>query len=79
MVKILNAVLTDSLSVVAQACECALNTGTVTADIILNLVARAQAPKVPAKIEAPPSLKIEQVPMSNCTRYDGLRVTHAPA
>ena len=81
MVKVLNAVLTDSLSVVAQACECALNTGTVTADIILNLVARAQAPKVPAKIEAPPSLKIEQVPMANCTRYDGLRqaVTHAPA
>jgi len=81
MVKVLNAVLTDSLSVVAQACECALNTGTVTADIILNLVARAQAPKVPAKIEAPPSLKIKQVPTSNCTRYDGRRqaVAHGPA
>jgi len=79
MVKVLNAILTDSLSVVAEACERALNAGTVTADIILNLIARAQAPKAPAKIDAPPSLKIEQVPMANCTRYDGLRQAHGPA
>ena len=73
MVKILNAVLTDSLQEVSSACEAALQAGTVSADIILNLLARSQAPEPVPCIDTPASLHVEQAPLANCERYDGLR------
>ncbi|MCH7741995.1 MAG: IS21 family transposase [Proteobacteria bacterium] len=73
MVKILNAVLTDSLEEVSSACEAALQAGTVSADIILNLLSRSQAPEPVASIDTPASLHVEQAPLANCERYDGLR------
>ena len=73
MVKVLNAVLTDSLEEVTTACEAALQAGTVSADIILNLLSRNQAPEPVASIDTPASLRVEQAPLANCERYDRLR------
>lgn len=73
MVKVLNAVLTDSLEAVSSACESALQAGTVSADIILNLLARSQAPVPVSSVDTPASLHVEQAPLANCERYDGLR------
>lgn len=73
MVKVLNAVLTDSLEAVSSACESALQAGTVSADIILNLLARSQTPVPVSSVDTPASLHVEQAPLANCERYDGLR------
>ncbi len=79
MVKVLNAVLTDSLEEVSSACESALQAGTVSADIILNLLSRSQAPEPLSPINTPASLHVEQVPLANCERYDGLRAGSSDA
>jgi transposase len=73
MVKVLNAVMTDSLVEVTAACESALQAGTISADIILNLLARSQTPASQAPIDTPSALRVEQLPVANCRRYDGLR------
>ena len=79
MVKVLNAVLTDSLEEVSSACESALQAGTVSADIILNLLARSQEPPPASPIATPASLQVEQTPLANCERYDSLRAGSAYA
>ena len=62
MVKVLNAVLTDSLTVVTSACETALSAGTISADIILNLVSRDQEPETAKPINTPAALELKQPP-----------------
>ena len=81
MVKVLNAVLTDSLTVVTSACETALSAGTISADIILNLVSRDQEPETAKPINTPAALELKQPPQADCQRYDVLRqeVPHATA
>ena len=81
MVKVLNAVLTDSLTVVTSACETALSAGTISADIILNLVSRDQEPETAEPINTPAALALKQPPKADCQRYDALRqeVPHATA
>ena len=91
MVKVLNAVLTDSLTVkhatasavlcVTSACETALSAGTISADIILNLVSRDQEPETAKPINTPVALELKQPPQADCQRYDALRqeVPHATA
>ena len=81
MVKVLNAVLTDSLTVVTSACETALSAGTISADIILNLVSRDQEPETAEPINTPAALELKQPPQADCQRYDALRqeVPHATA
>ena len=81
MVKVLNAVLTDSLTVVTSACETALSAGTISADIILNLVSRDQEPETAEPINTPVALELKQPPQADCQRYDALRqeVPHATA
>ena len=81
MVKVLNAVLTDSLTVVTSACETALSAGTISADIILNLVSRDQEPETAEPIKTPAALELKQPPQADCQRYDALRqeVPHATA
>ena len=73
MVKVLNAVLTDSLTVVTSACETALSAGTISADIILNLVSRDQEPETAEPINTPTALELKQPPQADCQRYDALR------
>ena len=73
MVTILTAVLTDGLATVEAACAEALESGTHSADVILNILARRTAPVVPSPVAIPASLALTLAPRADCARYDGLR------
>jgi transposase len=73
MVMILAAVLTDGLSAVEAACAEALDQGTHSADVILNILSRKRDTPPPMTIMTPEALRLHHVPIADCTRYDSLR------
>ena len=73
MVAVLAAVLEDGLEAVKAACGEALDSGTCSADVVLNLLARRRDPKPCEPIETPQSLRLRHPPMADCQRYDRLR------
>jgi hypothetical protein len=73
MVAILTAVLTDGLAAVEAACAEALDGGTHSADVILNILARRAQPEPLGPIATPSSLVLKLLPGADCARYDGLR------
>jgi transposase len=73
MVSILTAVLTDGLTAVEAACREALEAGTHSADVILNILAHHAEPAPIAPVATPASLALELPPLADCARYDGLR------
>jgi hypothetical protein len=73
MVKILAAVLTDGLAAVEAACAEAIAGGVHSADVVLNILARHRDPGPVATIPAPEALRLRQVPIADCARYDQLR------
>ena len=77
MVSILTGVLTDGLPAVEAACREALASGIASADVILNILARSQAPAPTGPVQTPESLQLKHLPRPDCARYDNLRA--APA
>jgi len=73
MVSILAAVLTDGLATVEAACIEALNQGTHSADVILNILTRKRDTAPPVTIMTPEALRLRHVPVADCARYDSLR------
>ena len=73
MVAILTAVLTDGLAAVEIACAAALEAGTTSADVILNILAHRAEPSPVGPIATPASLALSLPPRADCARYDGLR------
>ena len=73
MVDLLTAVLSDGLVAVEAACAEALEAGTHSADVILNILARRNEPPAPASIVAPDQLQLVRAPTADCQRYDRLR------
>jgi transposase len=73
MVTILTAVLLDGLAKVDAACADALSQGVHSADVILNILARARDPGPPVTIMTPDALRLTQAPLADCGRYDQLR------
>ena len=73
MVAILAAVLTDGLATVEVACAEALDQGTHSADVILNILSRKRDTPPPMTIMTPEALRLHHVPIADCTRYDSLR------
>jgi hypothetical protein len=73
MVSILTGVLTDGLPAVEAACGEALASGIASADVILNILARSQAPAPSTPVQTPESLQLKHAPLSDCARYDNLR------
>ena len=73
MVDLLTAVLSDGLVAVEAACAEALEAGTHSADVILNILARRNEPPAPAPIMAPDELQLVRAPTADCQRYDRLR------
>ena len=73
MVKILAAFLDDGLTAVEAACAEASDQGVSSADVILNILARRRDPGPPLTIRAPDALKLRNVPLADCARYDQLR------
>jgi hypothetical protein len=73
MVDILGAVLTDGLPAVEAACAEALDQGVHSADVVLNILARARNPGPMAIISTPAALRLHHLPAADCARYDALR------
>jgi hypothetical protein len=73
-VDILAAVLSDGLGDVEAACLEALTTGTYSADVVLNILARRREPMPRIDpIATPAALNLIHEPAADCTRYDSLR------
>ena len=73
MVSILTAVLSDGLPAVEAACAEALGEGVHSADVILNILARAREPAPTITIMTPDALRLHHEPAADCARYDNLR------
>lgn len=73
MVKILAAVLTDSLAAVEAACAESLEAGIASADVILNALARRLEPEPARPVLTPERLTLAVPPIADCARYDRLR------
>jgi transposase len=78
-VRVLAAVLVDGLDLVEAAVREALAAGTVSDDVILNILARRREPPRPLTIVTSEDLELEHPPLADCGRYDQLRGLHAAA
>jgi DNA-directed RNA polymerase subunit K/omega len=72
-VTILAAVPTEGLDAVGMACEEALAGGAVSADVVLNILARQRAPSQIESVAPPAELALTTMPVADCARYDRLR------
>jgi transposase len=70
---ILAALLTDGLGAVESACREALEGGTYSRDVVLNLLARRHDVTPPAPVAVPAALTLTLEPAADCARYDRLR------
>src|SRR5207245_10009810 len=75
IVDTLTAVLTDGLPAVEAAGAEAIAQGVLSADVVLNILARQRDPGPPATILTPAALKLRHAPIADCARYDNLRRT----
>lgn len=73
MVGILAAVVTDGIDAVEAACAEALAQGTISSDVVINILTRQRQPPVPATIATPEGLQLRHEPVADCARYDRLR------
>ena len=64
------------LDAVEAACAEALAGGTVSRDVVLNILARQREPAPPANIMTPAALTLRHAPIADCARYDNLRKTN---
>ena len=71
-VAILNAIRSDGLEAVTVACELALEAGTPTADYVLNALNRLKPQPTIKPVETPESLRLNEEPRADVSRYDAL-------
>lgn len=72
-VRVLAAVQEDGLEAVEAACAEALDCGTCSADVVLNILARQRQPAPPAIIPTPEGLQLRHQAVADCQRHDSLR------
>ena len=71
-VAILNAVVQDGLEAVEAACREALASHSVSADVVLTLLARTRDSVPTAPIGVPAALQLVDEPRADCSRYNQL-------
>ena len=71
MAQVLAAVPTTGLEAVLVAVELVIESGALSAEHILNVVARLNAAPMPQSVET--RLQLTQAPLANTSRYDSLR------
>ena len=71
MAQVLAAVPTAGLEAVLVAVELVIESGALSAEHILNVVARLNAVPTPDSVET--TLQLTQAPLANTSRYDSLR------
>ena len=74
MAEVLAAVPAAGLDAVLVAVELVLESGTLSAEHVLNVVARLTSIEPPPSVET--HLQLKEAPLANTARYDRLR-THA--
>jgi hypothetical protein len=72
-------VLIDGIDIVEAAVTEALDAGTASEDVILNILARRREPPRPPAITTAEALILSHPPVADCARYDALRGSHAAA
>jgi hypothetical protein len=75
MAQVLAAVPMAGLEAVLVAVELVLESGSLSAEHVLNVVARLVTTPVPASVET--SLALTEAPLANTERYDSLRGKNA--
>jgi hypothetical protein len=73
MAQVLAAVITAGLDAVLVAVELVIESGALSAEHVLNVLARLNASPLPPGVET--SLHLKEVPLANTSRYDSLRGT----
>ncbi len=73
MAQVLAAVPTAGLDAVLVAVELVIESGALSAEHVLNVLARLNASPPPPSVET--SLQLKQAPLANTSRYDSLRAT----
>lgn len=71
------AVLSDGLNVVEGAVREAIDTSTVSDEVVLLILSKRRKPPRLASINKPEDLALMHSPIVNCARYGSLRVLHA--
>ena len=71
MAQVLAAVPTAGLEAVLVAVELVIESGVLSAEHVLNVLARLNASPTPACVET--SLQLNEAPLANTSRYDSLR------
>ena len=78
-VRVLAAISNDGLEAVEAAVREALDAGTPSDEVILNILSRRREPPRPAAIVTLEDMALVHPPVANCARYDSLRDTRAAA
>ena len=83
MAQVLNCVASHGLEAVLVAVELVIESGALSCEHVLNVLARLNATPAPESVES--TLQLKEMPVANTGRYDSLRassgameVTHAP-
>ena len=71
MAQVLAAVPTAGLVAVLVAVELVVESGALSAEHVLNVVARLNAKPMPDSVET--TLELKEPPLANTSRYDSLR------
>lgn len=78
-VRVLASVMTDGLEAVEAAIREALDSGAVSDEVILNILARYRDPPSERPLDVVADLKLSHPPIADCARYDTVRGLHAAA
>ena len=73
LVDILACVPIYGLDAVAAACNEALGSGSVSRDVVVNLLARQHEEPSPEAVTIPAHLELSEPPVADCARYDRFR------
>ena len=71
MAQVLGCVSSHGLEAVLVAVELVIESGVLSTEHVLNVLARLNAAPVPESVES--SLRLQEVPVANTGRYDSLR------
>jgi transposase len=71
MAQVLNCVSCHGLEAVLVAVELVIESGALSSEHVLNVLARLNAPPMPGTVDS--SLHLEEAPVANTGRYDSLR------
>jgi hypothetical protein len=78
-VRVLAAIPDDGLEVVEAAVAEALSAGTVSDEVILNILSRRREPRDDQTMDVVVNLKLKHPPIADCARYDTVRGLNAAA